>query len=117
MALDSYTSDPVLQDITFDPNTVQQADTVQTNDSSSSWAGLDNVGSGVSNVATNVLSSFGNLVSAQINKTALLTATGAVGKSNTAAPTRNPNAWKMYALVAVVIVAGIAVFHSVRRKR
>lgn len=112
---DSYSSDPVLQDITFDPNTVQQAETVQA-DSSSSWAGLDTVGSGVSNVATNVISSFGNLVSAQINKTALLTATGAVGRSNTNAPTKNPNAWKTYALVAVVIAAGVAVFHSLRRK-
>jgi len=112
---DSYTSDPVLQDITFDPNTVQQAETVQA-DSSSSWAGLDTVGSGVSNVATNVLGAFGNLVSAQVNKTALLTATGAVGRSNTAAPTRNPNAWKTYALVAVVIVAGVAVFHVARKK-
>lgn len=112
---DSYSSDPVLQDITFDPNTVQQVDSVQA-DSSSSWAGLDSVGSGVSNVATNVLSSFGNLVSAQINKTALLTATGAVGRSNTAAPTANPNAWKTFALVAVIIVAGIAVFHFARKK-
>jgi len=112
---DSYTSDPVLQDITFDPSTVQQAETVQA-DSSWSWAGLDSVGSGVSNVATNVLSSFGNLVSAQVNKTGLLTATGAVGRSNTAAPTANPNAWKTYALIAVVIVAGVAVFHVARKK-
>lgn len=113
---DSYTSDPVLQDITFDPSTIQQAEVVQTNDSGSSWAGLDNVGSGVSNVATNILGSFGNLVSAQINKTALLTATGAVGRSNTAAPTANPNSWKTYALVAVVIIAGVAVFHVARKR-
>jgi hypothetical protein len=113
---DSYTPDPVLQDITFDPSTVQQAELVQTDNPSSSWAGLDNVGSGVSNVATNVLSSFGNLVSAQINKTALLTATGAVGKSNTAAPTANPNAWKTFLLAGLAIVAGIAVFHFARKK-
>ena len=115
MAFDSYTSDPVLQDITFDPDTVQQAENVQA-DSSSSWAGLDSVGSGVSNVATNVLSSFGNLVSAEINKTALLTATGAVGRSNTAAPTANPNAWKIFLGIGVAIVGGILLFHAARRK-
>lgn len=115
MADDSYTSDPVLQDITFDPNTVQQAEIPQA-DSSSSWAGLDDVGSGVGNVASNVLSSFGNLVSAQINKTALLTATGAVGKSNTAAPTKNPNAWKIFAGIGVAILGGLLLFHAVRKK-
>ena len=115
MADDSFTSDPVLQDITFDPGTVQQVET-PTADSSSSWAGLDTVGSGVSNVATNVLSSFGNLVSAQINKTALLTATGAVGKSNTAAPTANPNAWKIFLGIGVAIVGGILLFHAARKK-
>jgi hypothetical protein len=113
--VDTVTPDPVLQDITFDPNTVQQADVVQT-DPSSAWSGLDTVGSNVGNVASNVFSSFGNLVSAQINKTALLTATGAVGRSNTAAPTANPNVWKIFVGIGVAIVGGIVLFHAVRRK-
>jgi hypothetical protein len=113
--VDTVTPDPVLQDISFDPNTVQTPDVVQT-DPSSSWSGLDTVGSSAGNVASNVFSAFGNLVSSQINKTALLTATGAVGKSNTAAPTANPNAWKIFLGIGVAIVGGIFLFHAVRRK-
>ena len=113
--VDTVTPDPVLQDITFDPNTAPVPDVPQI-DPSSDWSGLDTVGSGVSNVASNVFSSFGNLVSAQINKTALLTATGAVGKSNTAAPTANPNAWKIFLGIGVAIVGGIVLFHLVKRK-
>ena len=115
--VDTVTPDPVLQDITFDPDSVPQADVnLPSSDPSSAWSGLDTVGSGVSNVAGNVFSAFGNLVSAQINKTALLTATGAVGRSNTAAPTRNPNAWKIFAGIGVAIVGGIVLFHAVRHK-
>lgn len=113
--VDTVTPDPVLQDITFDPNTVQTVDVPQT-DPSNAWSGLDTVGSSVGNVAGNVFSAFGNLVSSQINKTALLTATGAVGKSNTAAPTANPNAWKIFVGIGVAIVGGIVLFHVVRRK-
>jgi hypothetical protein len=113
--VDTVTPDPVLQDISFDPDTVQVADVPQS-DPSSAWSGLDTVGSSVSGVASNVFSSFGNLVSAQINKTALLTATGAVGKSNTAAPTKNPNSWKIFLGIGVAIVGGLLLFHAVRRK-
>ncbi|MGH8209891.1 MAG: hypothetical protein ACRETD_02965 [Steroidobacteraceae bacterium] len=107
--------DPVLQDISFDPNSLPTQDVNIASDPSTDWAGLDTVGSGTANVASSVLSSFGNLVSAQINKTALLTATGAVGKSNTAAPTANPNAWKTYLLIGIVIVAGVGLFHASRK--
>jgi hypothetical protein len=109
------TSDPALQDISFDPNSLPTQDVNIGSDPQSAWAGLDTVGSGTTNVASNVLSSFGNLVSAQINKTALLTATGAVGRSNTAAPTANPNAWKTYLVIGLVIVAGIGLFHAWRK--
>lgn len=109
--------DPALQDISFDPNSVAQADMVtQTNDPSASWSGLDTVGSGVANVASNVLSSFGNLVSAQVNRTALLTATGAVGRSNTAAPTANPNTWKIFLGVGLALAVGLVIFHGLRKK-
>lgn len=115
MAVD--TADPALQDISFDPNSVSQSDFVtQTNDPSAAWSGLDTVGSSVANVATNVLSSFGNLVSAQVNNTALLTATGAIGRSNTAAPTANPNAWKTFLIVGLVIGVGILLYHGLRKK-
>lgn len=108
-------SDPVLQDISFDPNSLPTQDVNISSDPSTAWSGLDTVGSGTSNVATNILSSFGNLVSSQINKTALLTATGAVGKSNTAAPIANPNAWKTYLVIGLVIVAGVGLFHAWRK--
>ena len=114
--VDVVTPDPVLQDISFDPNTLPTPDQVQTDDPSSDWAGLDTVGSGVANVASNVFSAFGNLVSAQVNKTALLTATGAIGRSNTAAPTANPNAWKIFLGIGIAIVGGILLFHAVRKK-
>ena len=113
---DAGTTDPVLQDIAFDPNSVPIPNVQTSNDPQNGWSGLDKVGSGTANVATNILSSFGNLVSAQINKTALLTATGAVGRSNTAAPTANPNAWKSFVVIGLVIVAGIGIWHAVRRK-
>lgn len=108
-------SDPVLQDISFDPSTLPTQDVNIGSDPSTAWSGLDTVGSSTSNVATNILSSFGNLVSSQINKTALLTATGAVGRSNTAAPTTNPNAWKTYLVIGLVIVAGVGLFHAWRK--
>jgi hypothetical protein len=110
------TSDPVLQDVNFDPNSLPTQDVNISTDPGNAWSGLDTVGSGTTNVATNVLSSFGNLVSAQINKTALLTATGAVGRSNTAAPTKNPNAWKTYLVIGLVIVAGVGLFHAWRKR-
>jgi len=113
--VDTVTPDPVLQDIAFDPSTLPQADTIQTNDPQSAWAGLDTVGSGVANVGSNIAGAFGNLVAAQINKTALLTATGAIGRSNTAAPTRNPNTWKLFVGLGLAIVAGIAIYHAVRK--
>ena len=116
MSDDVVTSDPVLQDISFDPNSLPQPTDISTSDPSSAWTGLDDLGSGVSNVATNVLTSFGNLVSAQVNKTALLTATGAIGRSNTAAPTPNPNAWQTFLLVGLVIGAGALILHLVRKR-
>lgn len=114
--VDTVTPDPVLQDITFDPNSTPEPVIPSSNDPQNAWSGLDDLGSSVSNVGSNVFSAFGNLVSAQINKTALLTATGAVGRSNTAAPTPNPNVWKTYVVVALVIVAGIGVWHAVRKR-
>jgi hypothetical protein len=113
--VDTVTPDPVLQDITFDPDLTPEPVIPSSDDPQNAWSGLDDLGSNVSNVGSSVFSAFGNLVSAQINKTALLTATGAVGRSNTAAPTANPNAWKTYVVIALVIVAGIGVWHAVRK--
>lgn len=113
--VDIVSSDPVLQDINFDPDSLPTPDVNISNDPSSAWSGLDDLGSGVANVGSSVFSAFGNLVSAQINKTALLTATGAVGRSNTAAPTANPNAWKTYLVIGLVVVAGIGLFHAWRK--
>jgi|SRR5579872_737429 len=114
--VDTVSPDPVLQDITFDPSTLPDPNVPQSNDPQSAWSGLDTVGSGVANVGSSVFSAFGNLVSAQINKTALLTATGAVGRSNTGARTPNPNGWKLYLGIGLALVAGLAIFHAVRRR-
>lgn len=113
--VDTVTPDPVLQDITFDPNSVTTPTFAQSNDPAAEWSGLDTVGSGVANVGSNVFSAFGNLVSAQINKTALLTATGAVGRSNTAAKTANPNTWKIYVGIGVALVGGLVLFYALRK--
>src|SRR6266404_5815476 len=59
---------------------------------SSAWSGLDSLGSATANVGSSLLSSFGNLVSAQVNRTALLTATGRAGVSLTAQQQANANA-------------------------
>lgn len=108
-------ADPTLQDISFDPNTVDNSiASAATQTPSDSWSGLDNLGSSTSNVAGNILSGFGNLVTAQLNKTALLTATGAVGRSTTNAPTSNPNIWKYFVVGGVLLVAGFAVFKAVK---
>lgn len=113
---DLLTTDPVLQDINFDPGSIQAPDIPQSDDPSSAWSGLDTVGSGVANVGSNIFSAFGNLVSAQINKTALLTATGAVGRSNTAAPTANPNSWKIFLAIGLAIVGGVVLYHAVKKR-
>jgi hypothetical protein len=113
--MDTTSSDPVLRDINFDPNLVNAVpDVPQSNDPQSSWGGLDDLGSSVSNVASNILTSYGNLVAAQVNKTALLTATGKVGRSNTNAPTSNPNMWKYAVGIGVAALALVAVIKAVR---
>jgi hypothetical protein len=71
----------------------------------SAWGGLDTLGSTTSNVASNIFSSLGNLVSAQINNTALLTATGKTAASLTAAKAASANAWHNYVLIAVALLA------------
>lgn len=73
--------------------------------SSGAWGGLDTLGSTTGNVASGLLASFGNLVSAQVNQTALLTSTGRVGASLTAAQLANANAWQKYVLYAVLLSA------------
>jgi hypothetical protein len=76
--------------------------------STGAWTGLDSLGSTTGNVASGLLSSFGNLVSAQLNNTALLTATGRVGAPLTAAQVANANAWRQYLMIALLL-AGVGV--------
>lgn len=76
--------------------------------SSGAWGGLDSLGSTTGNVAQGLLSSFGNLVSAQLNNTALLTSTGRVGASLTAQQLANANAWRQYLMIALLL-AGVGV--------
>lgn len=71
--------------------------------SSGAWTGLDSLGSTTGNVASGLLSSFGNLVSAQLNNTALLTSTGKVGASLTAAQLASANAWRQYLMIAFLL--------------
>lgn len=81
---------------------------------SSQWSALDDLGSSASGVAGNILGGFGNLVTAQLNATALMTATGAKNKALTNAPTSNPNAWQYLIIGGVVLVAGFAVYKALR---
>lgn len=76
--------------------------------STGAWTGLDTLGSTTGNVASGLLQSFGNLVSAQVNRTALLTSTGRVGASLTAAQLANANKWQHY-VMAAVLLAGVGV--------
>ncbi len=76
--------------------------------SSGMWSGLDSLGSNTGNVASGLLSSFGNLISAQLNNTALLTSTGKVGASLTAAQLASANAWHKYLMIALLL-AGVGV--------
>jgi hypothetical protein len=76
--------------------------------STGAWNGLDSLGSNTGNVASGLLSSFGNLISAQLNNTALLTSTGKVGASLTAAQIASANAWQKYLMIALLL-AGVGV--------
>lgn len=76
--------------------------------STGAWSGLDDLGSTTGNVASGLLSSFGNLVSAQLNNAALLTRTGKVGASLTAQQLANANAWRQYLMIALLL-AGVGV--------
>lgn len=87
-----------------------------TSDPTSSWSGLDSLGGSVSGVASNILSSFGNLVSAQIDNKALLTSTGATTAPLTGAPTANPNVWSKVMIGGLIVAAGLAIFLAVRKK-
>lgn len=92
------------------------ATSVPTNTGSTgAWSGLDDLGSSTGNVASSLLSSFGNLVSAQLNNTALLTATGKVGASLTAQQLANANAWKQYLMIAFLL-GGVALAIHVWKK-
>lgn len=83
---------------------------------SSAWSGLDTLGSSVGNVGSSLLSSFGNLVSAQLNQTALLTSTGKAGVSLTAAQQASANAWRNYLMIAFLL-AGVGVAIYVWKKK
>lgn len=97
-----------------DPSTGTNGDT---SNPSSSWAGLDSLGSSASGVASGILSSFGNLVSAQINNQALLTSTGATTAPINNAPAANPNVWHGVLIGGLVLAAGVAIWMAVRHKK
>jgi|SRR6185437_9614753 len=87
-----------------------------TGDPASSWSGLDSLGSSVSGVGSSILSSFGNLVSAQINNQALLTSTGALTQPLTNAPTANANVWSKVMIGGLVLAGIVAVVWAVKKK-
>jgi surface antigen len=112
-----FMSDPTLQDITYDPNSipdVSSSTTAAVTTAGDQWSGLDDLGSTTSNVASSILGGFGNLVTAQLNSTALLTATGAKAKALTNAPTTNPNYWQYFVIAGVVAIAGFAIYKAVK---
>ena len=108
---------PDLTGSTVSPSTDPSTGTNgNTGDPTSAWGGLDSLGGSVSGVASGILSSFGNLVSAQINNQALLTSTGATTAPLTNAPAANPNVWHTVLIGGLVLAAGVAIFMAVRKK-
>lgn len=105
-----------LQAVTFDPNTTDESASTTTavNTAADSWGSLDDLGSSASGVAGSILSGFGNLVTSQLNASALLTATGAQAKATTNAATTNPNAWQYLIIGGVVLLAGFAIYKAVK---
>lgn len=87
-----------------------------TSDPSSSWSGLDSLGGSVSGVASGILSSFGNLVSAQINNQALLTSTGATTAALNNERAANPNVWSKVMIGGLILAGVFAVYMAVRKK-
>ena len=83
--------------------------------SPSPFAGLDNVGSGVGNVASGLFASLGNLLTSQINNTALMSSTGQTAASLTAAKLASANAWKNYVLIAVVLLGVGGAIYALKR--
>lgn len=102
------------QSASVDPSTGTSGDT---SNPSSSWSGLDSLGGSVSGVASGILSSFGNLVSAQINNKALLTSTGATTAPLTNAPAANPNVWHAVMIGGIVLAGAAAIYLAVRKRR
>lgn len=96
-----------------DPSTGTNGDT---SNPSSGWSGLDSLGGSASGVASNILSSFGNLVSAQIDNKALLTSTGATTAPYNNEPTSSANMWSKILIAGLVVGAGVAIFMAVRKK-
>lgn len=88
-----------------------------TSNPASAWGGLDSLGGSVSGVASNILSSFGNLVSAQINNKALLTSTGATTAPYNNAPAVNPNVWQPIMIAGLAVGAAVAIWIAVRKKK
>ncbi len=84
-------------------------------DDSSDWSGLDDLGSSTSNLASNILSAAGNLVTAAINQKVQQTTDQTSTGSLTAAPTTNPNAWRTVLLVGVVDAVLVGVVLIVKK--
>lgn len=82
---------------------------------SSSWSGLDNLGSSITNVASNIFSAAGNLVAAQVNNQALLTATGQYAKPTTNAIAPSANTWGTVLIAGVALLAVVGVIYAVKK--
>jgi len=85
-------------------------------DGSTDWSGLDDLGSGVSNVASSILSSAGGLITATINAKTQQTTDKTYVSATNALPVNNPNAWQHYVLIgAVLLVVIVAVVEVSKR--
>jgi hypothetical protein len=80
-----------------------------------SWSGLDDAGSGTTNVASDIFSAAGHLVAAQLNRTALLTSTGAKAQALTNAKAASANSWSWVVVAGVAALAIGAVIWAVKR--
>ncbi len=85
-------------------------------DDDDAWSGLDDLGSGVSNVANTILSAAGGYVAATINAKTQQTTDQTYVAATNALPLNNPNAWQHLLLIGGILVAVGLVAYEVMKK-
>jgi len=80
------------------------------------WDSLDDLGSSLTNVADQVVSSAGDLVAARIDSQVSKTQDQTVVRSANKLPVQDPNAWQKWVLGGLAAVAVLALIVVVSRR-